>query len=94
MGVQTNGFLSICRRFSGSVNPTIFIDYNWVANFVGRVSGDYAQKTVDVFNILSTLGFIVHSVVDGDEIHHSKRVSVGEQSLRKELAIITVNKNK
>jgi len=87
-------FLSICCEFSGSVNLTIYIDCNWVANYLRRVNGDYVRKTVDVFSILSILGFIVHPVIDGDERYHSKRLSVGERSLRKELAINTVQKNK
>ena len=66
------------------------MDCNWVANFLGRVSGDYVRKTVDLFSILSMLGFIVHPVIDGDERHHRKWVSNGERSLCKELAISTV----
>ena len=88
--LQMNEFLSICSGLSGSVNPTIYINCNWVANFLGQLSGDYVRKIVDVFSILSMLGFIVHPVIDGDKRHHSKWVSVGQRSLRKELAIVTV----
>jgi len=93
-GIQMKELLSISRGLSGSVNPTIYIDCNWVANYLGRQNGDYVQKTVDVLSILSVLGFIVYPVIDGDTRHHSKQVSVGERSLRKELAIISAKKNR
>ena len=76
------------------MNPTIYIDCNWVANLLARVNGDYVRKTVDVFSILSGLGFIVYPVLDGDDRHHIKRESVGERSLRTELAIINVRKKR
>ena len=90
--IQMKELLSISRGLSGTVNPTIYIDCNWVAYYLGRQNGDYVQKTVDVLSILSVLGFIVHPVIDGDIMHHSKQVSVGERLLCKELAFITVKK--
>ena len=91
-GIQMKELISIYHRISGSVNPTIYIDCNWVANYLGRQNRDYARKTVYVLSILSVLGFIVHPVIDGNIMHRSKQVSVGERSLCKELAMITAKK--
>ena len=84
--------VKVCRHESGAANPTIYIDCNWVANYVGRSRGEFVEKTIDIFHILSKIGFLVYPVVDGDVRHHSKRISVGERSLKREIARIDVKK--
>ena len=76
-GIELYDLMTISKKISGSQNPSIYIDCNWVAHFVGRTRGDYIQKTVDIFHILARVGFLVYPIVDGDIRHHSKQISVG-----------------
>ena len=56
-GCSLKDILTICRGESGTANPEISIDCNWVGNYLGRTRGDYVQKTVDVLSIFSRVGF-------------------------------------
>ena len=90
--LELKDILAICRKESNLHNPQISVDCNWVANYIGRTRGDYIKKTVDVLAVLRTAGFKVCPVIDGDIRHHSKRVTVGERSLEKDIASVNVLK--
>lgn len=80
--------LTIFQRESGTLNPIIFVDYNWVANHLGRTRSDYDGKTVDLLSIFPRIGYIVLPIFDGD----SKMISVGQRSSNKVIAHFTTNK--
>ena len=41
--------ITICREQSGDSSPSIFIDCNWLANYLGR-RGDYVKKNSRSFS--------------------------------------------
>ena len=81
--LQLKDVLSIARDISKEINPHISVDCNWVAFYVGRSRGDYVRKLVDVLSVFSRIGFIFHPIVDGNERHHSKHISVGKRAFEK-----------
>ena len=58
-GCSLEDILTICCGESSTASPAIYIDCNWVGNYLGRTRGDYVQKTVDVLSLFSHVGFLV-----------------------------------
>ena len=91
--------IKACRIQSACTNirsactiPSIYIDCNWVGNYLGRSRGNYVRNTVEVIHIFSKVGFLVYPVIDGDVRHHTKQVSVGSRKLDREIARVDVLK--
>ena len=48
-GIELYDLMTISKKVSGSQNPSIYIDCNWVAHFVGRTRGEYIQTLLIFF---------------------------------------------
>ena len=91
VNLNANELITVFRKISNSAVPVIYVDCNWVANYLGRTDGSYVRKTVDLLYVLAACGFMVAPVVDGYCQHESK-VATATRKLERELDRIDVMK--
>ena len=55
----------LIQKISSTPHPNVYVDCNWVAQYLARNDGNYVAKTVSFISVLAQSGFNVYPVVDG-----------------------------